>query len=444
MKNNEHVNNRSAFGAKWGKYRWNNGQLRSRRSAEVSLFYSQAVSAPFNPGSNSGTDAQGSGYSVGGSAGDNYASSAQAASAYGTAEGKTTAGSEDDLGNSGNKGTLYPLIKINDTVLAPTEIIEFYVETGWFKNPLEYKTAGNMKTGFVPTMHLVIKTQSPSLVKQDTVKSGDKCQVFFRGGSAAIRSYRGDFVITNVVSDNKPSEVLNEPFVFIIDGELWIPQLRNQQEKSVINGSSRDAMMEIARRLQLGFFFVDPEDTDDYQGWQVQTTLFDAAVEIASRAWGTFDKFYEAFIDPRYGLSFLEMNSLLIADGLDEQVDLTPFANTIFSTVGVDGKKVVKDEEQNKKDSQPQMKILTNIVGDKDSATPFYIKNWSIVNKAAEMTNAFGIYKSDSINIDNPGVATENTNIDMDYSIPMNQTKLRNGFYVLIGPGVNLTYTQAD
>ena len=49
----------------------------------------------------------------------------------------------------------------------------------------------------------------------------------------------------------------------------------------------------------------------------------------------------------------MEMNSLLIADGLDEQVDLTPFANTIFSTVGVDGKKVVKDEEQNKKDSQP-------------------------------------------------------------------------------------------
>lgn len=76
MKNNEHVNNRSAFGAKWGKYRWNNGQLRSRRSAEVSLFYSQAVSAPFNPGSYAGSDAQGSGNSVSGAAGDNYASSA--------------------------------------------------------------------------------------------------------------------------------------------------------------------------------------------------------------------------------------------------------------------------------------------------------------------------------------------------------------------------------
>lgn len=32
----------------------------------------------------------------------------------------------------------------------------------------------------------------------------------------------------------------------------------------------------------------------------------------------------------------------------------------------------------------------------------------------------------------------------MEYSIPMNQTKLKNGFYVLIGTGVNTTYVQAD
>lgn len=76
--------------------------------------------------------------------------------------------------------------------------------------------------------------------------------------------------------------------------------------------------------------------------------------------------------------------------------------------------------------------------------TPFYVKKWSIVNKAAEMTNAFGIYKESTFNMDNPGLTTDNTSVSMDYSIPMNTTKLRNGFYVLIGPGVNLTYTQAD
>ena len=48
------------------------------------------------------------------------------------------------------------------------------------------------------------------------------------------------------------------------------------------------------------------------------------------------------------------------------------------------------------------------------------------------------------MNIDNPGVETQNTGFDMQYSIPINMTKLQNGFFVLMGPGVNLTYTQAD
>jgi GH24 family phage-related lysozyme (muramidase) len=47
MHNNEHSNNRASFTKKWSNYRWNNGQLRSRRAAEINLFYSQ----PANPAS---------------------------------------------------------------------------------------------------------------------------------------------------------------------------------------------------------------------------------------------------------------------------------------------------------------------------------------------------------------------------------------------------------
>ena len=46
--------------------------------------------------------------------------------------------------------------------------------------------------------------------------------------------------------------------------------------------------------------------------------------------------------------------------------------------------------------------------------------------------------------INNGGVDSANTDLEMNYSIPINETKLRQGFFVLIGPGVNLTYTQAD
>jgi hypothetical protein len=88
--------------------------------------------------------------------------------------------------------------------------------------------------------------------------------------------------------------------------------------------------------------------------------------------------------------------------------------------------------------------MLTNIPTDEESTTPFYVVNWNIVNRAAEISNEIGINNQQSLNVDNAGVDTENTNVDMQYSIPVNMKKIQNGFFVLIGPGVNLTYTQAD
>jgi hypothetical protein len=101
-------------------------------------------------------------------------------------------------------------------------------------------------------------------------------------------------------------------------------------------------------------------------------------------------------------------------------------------------------EEEQKAHAGPEVKIMSNIVRDKDAVTPFYVKAWDLVNQASEITSVYGIYKQSSINTDNPGVATDNTQIIMEYSIPMNQTKLKNGFYVLIGTGVNTKYVQAD
>ena len=43
-----------------------------------------------------------------------------------------------DPNNTMTKGTAYPVIKINDTYINEKEIVEFYVETGYFRNPMEY------------------------------------------------------------------------------------------------------------------------------------------------------------------------------------------------------------------------------------------------------------------------------------------------------------------
>ena len=76
-----------------------------------------------------------------GSPGSNTASGAALGSATANAD---PAGEEPGLGkgvdpnNTLNKGTLYPVIKINDSFISYHEIVEFNIETGWYKNPLEY------------------------------------------------------------------------------------------------------------------------------------------------------------------------------------------------------------------------------------------------------------------------------------------------------------------
>ena len=353
-------------------------------------------------------------------------------------------GSGLDFNTIKNKGVVFPIIRINDHYFSSSEIEEFSIETGFYKNYHDWKKYKFPKTGFVPTMRLVVTSTASDLLKRNIIKSGDKCAVFFSSGGGIIKSYRADYLITSVVTSDKETEIADTPMTFIITGELFVPNLRNETEKFNFNGSSRDAMMDCATRLGLAFYFCDPDDTQDYQGWICSKNLHDYALEVSSHAWKEFNAFFDAWIDPRYGLSFININKMLVEDGLDEPIDLTPFINTMNRSFGIDGNKATKTEEEKKKDVQPQAKILTNITKDDDSITPFYIKKWNIVNKASEIANEIGVNTKDALTIDNPGVSTENSDIDMQYSIPTNKTKLQNGFYVLIGPGVNLTYTQAD
>ena len=111
--------------------------------------------------------------------------------------------------------------------------------------------------------------------------------------------------------------------------------------------------MQIAEMLGLGFYFCDADNTDDYQGWASSTSLEDFALEVASRSWKNFESFFDCWIDPRYGLSFININKMLGEDGLDESMDITPFVKTILNNIGIDGRKAMKTEEELKKDTRP-------------------------------------------------------------------------------------------
>lgn len=349
-----------------------------------------------------------------------------------------------DRNTTMNKGVVYPIIRINDHYCSANEIVSFSIESGYFKDYNDYKNYNHIVQGFVPTMSLILKTTAPDLLKLNAIKCGDICAVFCSSGGGLVKSYRGDFIITSAVCSEKPTERVDIPVTFIIKGELNIPSLRNEQEKFNFNGTTRDAIIDAANKLGLGFFFCDPEDTDDYQGWQCTTNLLEYVEDVAAHSWKEFNAFYDCWIDPRYGISFLNINKLLGEDGFDEPLDLTPFVNTINSTLGIDGKKGHPTEQDKKDHPRPQTKLLTNIPRDDEAGSPFYIKSWNLINRASEICNAIGINSTSSMTIDNPGMEAEVNAVDMNYSIPINQTKLQNGFFILIGPGVNLTYTQAD
>lgn len=252
-----------------------------------------------------------------------------------------------------NKGVVYPIIRINDHFFTAEEIDEFYLETGYFKNYREYKTIKIPRTGFVPTIRLVVTTSSPDLLKNNQIKSGDKLALFMSTGGGLVKSYRGDFLITSAVTSEKPSEMMDMPITYIIKGELFVPNLHSESEKNVIQGTSRDTMMEIAAKLGLGFYFCDPDNTDDFQGWPCSTSLEDYALDVAAHAWKSFDAFFETWIDPRYGLSFININKMLVEDGLDEPIDVTPYVSTIVNSLGVDGDKISETEQQKKTHPKP-------------------------------------------------------------------------------------------
>ena len=57
-----------------------------------------------------------------------------------------------------NKGTVYPIIRINDHYCSQEEIHEFYVESGYFKDYKDYQAFHHPVSGFVPTFDLVLYT----------------------------------------------------------------------------------------------------------------------------------------------------------------------------------------------------------------------------------------------------------------------------------------------
>lgn len=357
-------------------------------------------------------------------------------------------GDHEDVGENNlyNKGTTYPIIRINDHYFTQQEIQEFSMECGYYKDYTDYAKYRMPITGFLPTMRLIVRTANPDMLKTNHIKQGDRCAVFFSASHQMIKSMRCDFRITSCVSDDMSQNRFEYYTTYIIRGELYIPDLRNEELRYNFNGSSRDAMMDIAKRLRLAFFFCDPEDTaEDVMVWCNCKTPEMFIHDLTTHAWKNDKSFFESWIDPRYGLSFQNINHLLGESGLDEQLDATLWINAF-----VNHRNYISESERGKLD-RAQAKILTNINADPESATIFHINSWRYVNKAQEIQDFIGLNCKMQYETLNPGLqdSSTSTTYSVEYSMCLNRDKFDpaktdNNFYVLLGPGRNMTYAQAD
>lgn len=347
-------------------------------------------------------------------------------------------------------GVTYPVIRINDYYI-PKESIEYFEVT---------------TVNFVPTAKLIFSTRDSNIMKQDTIKDGDIMAVFMAPTSSMYKSLRCDFLITQFKTPVMSQQFANAMQTYTIYAELYVPNLYNANMTFAYSGSSRDAIMYAAEQLKLGFNFNDPENTDDSQMWYCTTetegdelssadamrpsNIKEFIISTASHSWKNFESFFNCWIDPRYAITFLNVNKQLVENGPDEPLDAMPRLNAVMQNRGAEGSRSTKNPEDEKKEAAagkgptPQAKLLTNVVDGDESGTVMYVTDYKVVNQAGEISRQMGVNIQKSYVIDNLGVDNNSNSVTMNYSIPYNEWKLKHGFYIQIGPGKNESYVPGD
>lgn len=335
-------------------------------------------------------------------------------------------------------GIVYPLLRINDHYFTNEDIVEFSLAC----------------EGFIPTIEVYLETSYNDLIKDNTIKDGDICSVFLNPGHDSIKAYRGDFQIIMVQVDDIPTTQFYNKLKVHFLAELFIPSLYNGNLTFSYAGTSRDALIDVAQKLGLGFFFCDGENTKDSQMWYsmsdgAQKDNDDAPIiqyikYVAKHAYKNFESFYDCWIDTRYAISFINVAQILGNSGLDEEIDLAVYNTAMAISRGVDGENLEASAEEKKNNVSPQLKLLNNFNDTKESISAFYVIDYKEETNGT-ISQQLGLSNNNYYSIQNNGISSvDDRSIEMEYAIPVNSDKLKHGFYIMAGPGKNLTYTQGE
>lgn len=329
-------------------------------------------------------------------------------------------------------GRKAPYIRIRDKYFHTSEILYFELDN----------------TKFLPTCKLKVSLPAKELVRREVVSEGEVMSVFFMTSMTLIKPMRCDFLITNVSLSTVQKDVRRANYIFYIDGELNIPGLRTYNMKYTFTGSARDCLIDVAKKLGVGYNFNDDDDTEGVMNWLCTPKEFDTIPDFirdtTSRMWKTNLDFYDSWIDPRYALTVLNISKIIKPEGAED--GYMPDATKIVMNHDLDTGTQSLNTNAGLRDGDAgvDIKMFTNLINTSQSSTPFFVRSYKLVNRAADITKRIGLAESEKLIIGTPGVEEENNQVDTSYQLIINNDKLENGFYALTGPGDNFSYDNGE
>lgn len=329
-------------------------------------------------------------------------------------------------------GVSFPLIKILDVYLTKAEIESLEISC----------------TNILPTMTLVINTGSKTLLKDNAIADGTLVSIYCSEISQLVKPYRGDFLITNVQTKKVSQEKIKEVVKFYIFGELYIPGYHDSRWNFAYQGTSRDALIDVATQLKLSYSFNDSDNTNDPALWicslKQGESIEKYIKDIGDHAYKDTSTYFDYFIDLRYSLTMINVPYFLGTEDKDcdrkNGFDITEAISNMINSLGADGQKIMK-ESQKSNDVSMQFKMLHNFVNTANSLSPWYVTSYKIVNRTGEITSRIGLSQKMSFHLNNQNIPENQRDITVDFPIIYNKdkTSFQSGstYYVNLGMVAN-------
>jgi len=286
-----------------------------------------------------------------------------------------------------------PLIKINDYILNKEEIDSLIIDS----------------TDFIPKIALTCTFMHNTFAIKEMPKDGDIISIAIRNKSDSLKILRNDYVITGMSSSkNSVNDIYPTSLTFF--GDLFIPGLSANKVNLSYNGTSFEAMKDLATKLKLGFA-TNEDNTNDKQIWlSGSSSLVEYIENTISRSWRDETSFYNIWIDIYYNLNFVNINKQLI--GGEDEVDIAVWIDNI-------DKDFAWGEINNTNQPRLTSKVFSNY--DNFQASSFYINKWKPNNNATKISFQMGTVLTGNIFEHNRNLFA-NDEAEKLWSIPIEPT----------------------